>query len=200
MVDVSSYLDRSPLTLELGCGGTKRDLSAVGVDLRAGLGVDIVADALEALRAFPDGSVDAIFSEHFLEHVDQPRLILAEAERVLRPHGEFRAKVPHFSNPWFYSDPTHHSFFGLYTPCYWVAAHPFKRQVPQYETPLDFELISARHVFKSSPPFVARHVLKKVLSSWVTLSVWTQELYEEFFTHALPCYELDYRLRKVSPS
>lgn len=196
-MNVDPYLSRNPLILELGCGAGKRHPVAVGVDLLDVAGADIVGDALEALGAFPDGSVDSIYSEHFMEHVPEPHQILREAARVLRPGGEFRAIIPHFSNLWFYSDPTHRSYFGLYTFCYWVVKAPFRRHVPQYETPLPFELISARHVFKSSRPFLIRHGIKKVVSCWFNLTRWTQEFYEEFLSQVMPCYEIDYLLRKL---
>jgi ubiquinone/menaquinone biosynthesis C-methylase UbiE len=198
MLNVEPYLKRSPLILELGCGGAKKDRAAIGVDLLDLPGVDITGEALEVLSAFPDSSVDSVYSEHFMEHVQQPHSILREAARVLKPGGEFRAIVPHFSNPWFYSDPTHWSHFGLYTFCYWVTKTPFRRQVPHYEKPLPFELLSARHAFKSAPPFYFRHGIKKVLSCWVNLTHWTQEFYEESLSQVMSCYEIDYRLRKLS--
>lgn len=197
MLNVGSYLTRCPLILELGCGEGKRYPEAVGVDLLDFSGVDIVGNAVEVMRAFPDASVDSIYSEHFMEHIDEPHAILKEAARILKSGGEFRAIVPHFSNPWFYSDPTHRSYFGLYTFCYWVAKTPFRRRVPRYETALPFELISAHHIFKSSPPFYIRHGFKKIASSWVNLSRWTQEFYEEFLSNLMPCYEIDYRLKKL---
>lgn len=193
-VDVTQYLDRSPLRLELGCGGVKRFGESVGVDILADPAVDIVADALLALQSFPDGAVDEIYSEHFMEHIEDPRRILAESARVLRPGGSFRAVIPHFSNPWFYSDPTHRSFFGLYTFAYWVETTTFRRKVPQYDNPLPFDLVGARHVFKSSRPFFVRHAAKKAVSWWVNLNSWTQEFYEEAFSALLPCHEIDYTL------
>lgn len=197
MLNVESYLGRIPLILELGCGSNKRSQISVGVDLLDLPGVDIIGDALAVLGAFPDKSVDSIYSAHYMEHVPLPHSVLKEAARVLKPGGEFRAIIPHFSNPWFYSDPTHRSYFGLYTFCYWVAKTPFRRQVPRYEAPLPFELVSARYAFKSSPPFYVRHAIKKVLSCWVNLTCWTQEFYEESLSQVMPCYEIDYRLRKL---
>src|SRR6476646_6503755 len=149
----STVLMRSPLKIELGCGGSKRDPDAVGIDILDMPGVDLVGDALEVLRSLDEGSVDSVYSEHFLEHIPDARSMVAECARVLRPGGEFRAVVPHFSNPAFYSDPTHHTFFGLYTFSYWVAKSPFTRASPQYEAALPFEIVSVRHRFRSPRPF-----------------------------------------------
>lgn len=183
-----------PLVLELGCGQSKRRPDSIGVDVLPHPGVDIVGDALTVLRGMDTASVDAIHSEHFLEHLDQPEVLLEEACRVLRPGGEFRAVVPHFSNPAFYSDPTHRSFWGLHTFGYWVETTPHRRKTPHYRTPFPLDLRSTRHVFKSSRPFYVRHAIKKVLSSWVNLSTWTQEFYEEHLCWLMPCYEIEYVL------
>src|SRR5256885_7931217 len=41
--------------------------------------------------------------------------LLAELHRVARAAARLEFIVPHFSNPRYYSDPTHIRFFGLYT-------------------------------------------------------------------------------------
>lgn len=193
---IDDLLLRRPLHLELGCGSSKRDEDAVGVDILDMEGVDVVGDCLTFLKSLPDDSVDQIYSEHFMEHVDDPLAVLSESARVLKSGGVFRAVIPHFSNPAFYSDPTHRSYFGLYTFNYWVRTSHFRRQVPQYITPLPMELVQARHRFKSARPFYVRHGIKKVLSSWVNLSRWTQEFYEEHLCWIMPCYEIDYTMRR----
>lgn len=195
--DPAGCLHRDPLRLELGCATAKRDPGAVGVDLLDLPGVDIVADALDVLRALEPSTVDSIYSEHFLEHVGDPEAILAQAARVLRPGGTFTAVVPHFSNPYFYSDPTHRSTFGLYTFCYWARESPYRRGVPHYGAPLPFRYERARHVFKASRPFYLRHALRKALSCWVNQSRWTQELYEDSVCWLLPCYEIRCVLRRL---
>ena len=192
-----TILSRRPLKLELGCGANKRDSDAVGIDLLNLDGVDIVGDVLGVLHSIPGSSVRSIYSAHFMEHVDDPWLILAEAARVLEYGGEFRAVIPHFSNPAFYSDPTHRAYFGLYTFGYWVMETPFSRSVPHYRKPLPMRLVSARHVFKSSRPFYARHAIKKALSFWVGLNNWSSEFYEEHLCWIMPAYEIDFVLRKV---
>src|SRR5258708_4607940 len=129
---------RGSVRLELGCGDHKVDPDAIGVDLLAAPGVDIVGDAFDVLSALEPGSVDEIFSAHFLEHVGDARAMLAACARVLRPGGTFRAIIPHFSNPYFYSDPTHDRTYGLYTFSYLVRDTFTTRGVPQYEEPLPF--------------------------------------------------------------
>lgn len=48
----------------------------------------------------PDGTVDAIYSSHMLEHLDrvEARAFLAECRRVLRPAGILRLAVPDLRN------------------------------------------------------------------------------------------------------
>lgn len=192
-----SVLDRRPLHLELGCAGSKRSSDAVGVDLLDLPGVDVVGDAMEVLRAIPDTTVDSIYSEHFLEHVSDAESLVREAARVLKPEGEFRAVIPHFSNPAFYSDPTHTTHFGLYTFGYWCQSTPFRRKVPTYAEPAQLKVEGARFRFKAARPFYVRHGIVKVLSSWVNLTGWTKEFYEAHLCWVLPAYELEYVLRKI---
>jgi SAM-dependent methyltransferase len=57
----------------------------------------------DAARRIPhgDGSVDAIYSSHMIEHLDrrEARGFLAECRRVLRPRGMLRLAVPDVSLP-----------------------------------------------------------------------------------------------------
>jgi ubiquinone/menaquinone biosynthesis C-methylase UbiE len=182
------------MMVELGCGSNKRDRDAVGVDILPLWGVDVVSDALDYLKSLPSGSVTSIYSSHFMEHVQDAEAIIVEASRVLVSGGEFRAVIPHFSNPAFYSDPTHRNYFGLYTFSYWVKSTPYRRQTPQYRDPLPFVMKRAQHRFKSSRPFYFRHAVKKLASVWVNVSIWTQEFYEEHCCWIMPCYEIEYIL------
>ena len=118
--------------MELGCGPRKRYPRSIGVDAIAYDGVDIVGDAMEALRAFPSGAADLITSSHFLEHVPDVGAFLDEMVRVVRDGGRLEVIVPHFAHPYFSSDPTHVHRFGLYTFSYLAQDGLFRRQVPGY--------------------------------------------------------------------
>jgi ubiquinone/menaquinone biosynthesis C-methylase UbiE len=183
--------------LELGCGEHKKIPDAIGIDALDYPGVDIVGDIFEVLRAFPAASVDAIYSFHFFEHIADLSALLDEMSRVLKTGGKLEVVVPHFSNPYFYSDPTHKTFFGLYTFCYFSRNTLFSRQVPTYGKEIKFELVAADLIFKSSRPFVVRHGIKKLLGKVFNCCIYMKEFYEENLCHLFPCYEIKYQLRKT---
>jgi SAM-dependent methyltransferase len=77
----------SVLNLGSGKGEFDRHVGRpmLGVDLRPGPGVRVLADA-ERLP-FRDGSFDAVFSRDVFEHLPHPWTAAAEVGRVLRPGG-----------------------------------------------------------------------------------------------------------------
>lgn len=194
---IPTFEKRDSIHLELGCGAHKRDPNAIGIDLIDHECVDIVGDIFEVLAAIPTNSVHSIQTYHFIEHIENLVLLLSSIARVLKTSGNFEVVVPHFSNPWFYSDYTHKSFFGLYTFCYFAENTLFRRQVPQYVKPLPLALLHVDLIFKSTRPFYVRHGLKKI-EQWIFNScTYMQELYEEQFCYLFPSYEIRYILKKI---
>jgi SAM-dependent methyltransferase len=187
---------RDPLKLDLGCGSTKHGPDYVGVDLLAGPGVDVVGDALEVLRSLPDGRATEIYTSHFLEHVEDLGGLMVEIERVLIPGGRLVVHVPHFSNPYFLSDPTHRRPFGLYTFSYYADDQMFRRRVPRYGHEARLRLERAELVFRSAIEFRWRSRIKAVLGRLINYNTWTQEFYEENLPWILPCYEIRVALSK----
>jgi predicted SAM-dependent methyltransferase len=84
-----------PLLLHLGSGGHELP-GWVNVDL-VGMGSDLRWDLTTKLP-FPDGSADAVFLEHVLEHfpLETVLAMLGESRRVLAPGGIVRVGVPDF--------------------------------------------------------------------------------------------------------
>jgi len=188
--------DIGPVMIELGVGDRKRNTDAIGIDILDSPAVDIVGDALEILKLIPSGSVNSISSFHVFEHLEDISAILLQVERVLVSGGEMLTVVPHFSNPFFYSDPTHRKFFGLYTFSYYCSDKLFRRRVPGYVRSHDLELISVKLVFKSYPPRYFTHGFRKILQLVFNISIWMQEIYEDSFSHIVSCYEIKYTVRK----
>jgi SAM-dependent methyltransferase len=61
-----------------------------------------------------------------LEHVDLVP-VLGELHRILRPGGELRIRVPHFTSRNFFLDPTHRTAFSVDTFRFFVASSGFDR-------------------------------------------------------------------------
>ena len=201
LIDKKNILPRagsvSHIELELGCGNRKRNQQALGVDILDYPDVDIVGDVYEILASFPPQSVDAVYSYHFVEHVSDVSRLLSELARVVKPNGYIEFVAPHFSNPYFYSDPTHRNFFGLYTFCYFSNNSPFSRQVPTYDHKVEFNIDKVDLIFKSPRPFIVRYSLKRIFGSVFNSCNYLKELYEENFCYLFPCYEIRYQLRRM---
>jgi predicted SAM-dependent methyltransferase len=86
-------LARRPVRLNLGSGFAPV-AGWINVDL-LGPPVDLPWHLARGLP-FPDGSVDAVYSEHLFEHLglEAGRRLMAESVRVLRPGGVVRVAVP----------------------------------------------------------------------------------------------------------
>lgn len=188
--------DMGEISLELGCGNHKRHAHAVGIDLLDYADVDIQGDVYDILKKIPDNRISAVYSYHFFEHVKDLKGLVREVARILVDNGVFNVIVPHFSNPYFYSDYTHSTPFGLYSFSYFAQDDLFSRQVPRYQETAHFKLERVTLIFKSPRPFYIRWAFKKIAQAIFNLSTGLKELYEEFFCYLIPCYEIDYVMKK----
>lgn len=116
----------APRSRVLDLGGHKRakrgefdieryDLQVLYANLTVDKRPDLQADA--AALPLAAGSMDAVVCAELLEHVPDPRRVLAEAARVLRPGGRLVLTVP-FLYP-IHADPYD---FGRYTDTFWRQA------------------------------------------------------------------------------
>jgi len=188
-IDLNQVLNNKPVILELGCGRKKRP-GAIGIDRVDLPGVDIVADIEDGLAFIPDSSVDEIYALSCLEHIRNFEELMSEITRVLKEGGKTFVYVPHFSSPYYYSDPTHTRFFGLYTFYYFVdSSHQLKRKVPDYYFDTKIRIISQRLVFDS--PFLFRKITKRLAGAIFNSSRFLQEFYEENLCYIFPCYGIE---------
>ena len=184
----------SEVQLDIGCGPSKLK-GAIGIDALDYDEVDLVGDVFDVLESFPNQSVDRVYSKHFFEHVGDLSRLIDEVSRVLKVGGTMHVITPHFSNPYYYSDPTHRTPFGLYTFCYYARTDDmFRRQVPVYQRNLVLSLQSVRLSFQTTKGQYVRSAFKKLIERMVNISPFTKEMYEEVFCYLLPCYEVKYTL------
>jgi ubiquinone/menaquinone biosynthesis C-methylase UbiE len=184
--------------VELGCGPKKRNQESIGVDIFEFNGVDIVADINKGMSFFDDNSIDIIESYHFMEHLNDLSFFMSEAYRVLKIGGIIKGKVPHYANPYFYSDPTHRQYLGLYTFSYFQKnKNYFKRSVPTFYNNIDFEILKVDLLFKTfSEKNKIRKFYKKTIEKFVNKNTYRKELFEESFIWILPPYEIYFELKK----
>lgn len=181
--------------IELGCGPHKIP-GYLGIDSLPLEGVDHVANLENGLHFLPDNSVDEMTSSHFLEHIENFEGLMREIHRVLKPSGTKRIVVPHFSNPWYYSDHTHKKFFGLYTFDYFSRHTAMKRKVPGFYHDFHFRVLKRKIVFKS-PHTTGRNLRKQVYNRLFNLNSYMQEYYEEMLCYRYPCQEVVFVIQPI---
>lgn len=182
----SDLAEGRPVRLELGAGARPRK-GYYAVDHVELDHVDMVADLNQPLDLVPDGSVEAIYSRHALEHIREFLPLMREIHRVTQPGGHIEIIVPHFSNVYGYSDPTHVRFFGLYSMYYFASAEnqPKIRRVPTFYTDTRFKIQSIRIEFYRKG--LIDKLLAPVFTRLFNLNIHFQNFYERrlsFLFHA----------------
>ena len=181
-----------PVKLNLG-GGLRPLQDHYLLDLVDLPGVDVQANLNEPLDQLPNGSVDAIHCRHLLEHIDNLLPLLEEMHRVVRPGGVIDIRVPHFSNPYGYSDPTHVRFFGLYSFFYFAADQDQpKRKVPAFYSQCRFQ-VKQIHIRLMHATWFDK-VVRSVLQPLINLSSGWQDWYERRLCRMFPANEIQYQI------
>lgn len=187
----------NPIDIELGPGHFPEYPDAIGIDVLDLPTVDVVGDVRDVVAALPDDSVRSVYSSHFFEHIDDPIGLLDALARVVRPGGTVTTVVPHFANPYFYSDPTHRAAFGLYTFSYLARDEILRREVPHYFGSQAFELVDVQLIFKSTRPYYLRHGMSKAVQRFVNSSRRRTEKFEARWVYFWPPHEIRYVVRRL---
>lgn len=189
---------RGPIRLHLGSGLSPiNDPDTLNVDLIALPGVDVVADLNKPLKLLTDNSVIEVKTRHTLEHIREFLPLMGELHRVCRPDAELEIVVPHFSNPYFFSDPTHVRSFGLYTMHYLCPEdeQPGRRRVASFYSESRFRLVRTRIDFYRTG--LLDRLLVPVIRALTNLNFHSQEVYERRFCWLWPAWQIKYTLRVV---
>lgn len=184
----------SSTNINLGCGD-QHLAGFIGLDIRPRAGTDVICD-LERPLPLATQSVDFAYAKSLMEHISDLVAFLTEVQRVLKPGGNLYIYVPHWSNPFYYSDYSHQRFFGLATFDYF--SNPDKqiyRKVPTYIA-LHFEVTNIRLLFDS--PFRPLRWLLKGLQWVVNRGASLQLFYEFHLSPLIPCYAIEYHLIRTS--
>jgi len=186
-IDLKEALNKPIVRIEIGCGATRKN-GVIGIDHIDLPTVDIISDLENGLGFLPDNSVDEIYSSSCFEHIHNFENLMKEVVRVLKPSGRANIFVPHFSNPHYYSDPTHVRFFGLYTFYYFVPTdyQKIKRKVPSFYFETKINILSQRLVFDST--FLISKIICRLFGNIFNLCKPLQEFYEAHLCYLFPCF------------
>ena len=168
------------LRLNLG-GGNKSIDGFINVDCIDLPSVDIVADLNCPLTFVPDNTCDEIFSHHCFEHINNFIGLMSEVHRVTKKGGKIEFTVPHFSNPFGYSDPTHVRFFGVFSMLYFVPQdkQPQNRRVQDFYFKEKFEILRVQVEFYGltrADRFLSKYLGPVINRSWLSLEFYERRL------------------------
>lgn len=187
---VEDLANKVPLKLNLG-SGPSREPGFYSVDIIDVESVDIVANLNQPLDLLPDDCAEYVYSRHALEHVDQFMALMKEIFRVTSPEGMIEIIVPHFTNPYGYSDPTHVRFFGLYSFYYFVAlSEQPSRKVPAFYSEVWFHVRSIKIDFYRLSFF--DKIVAPFLENLINHSITWQDFYERRLAPFFHAWQIRY--------
>ena len=166
------------MKINIGCGD-KKLAGYINVDLYGN--PDLRCDLFKFPWPFEEGSIDEVFSEHFLEHVDDYEKTILEIYRILKPGGMIHFKVPHFRSmafPWH----LHHYAFSTVT-CRLLC----EQRVYQFEGKHLFEEVSLRYNYLG----FTRPFFEKILSFCAN------KFQGKWEYLGLPIDEIEFKARKI---
>lgn len=103
--------------LDLGCGNRKKE-GFIGIDTFDWSGIYpnefICGSVPEVFKKFTDNSIEEILANHFIEHIEQNKVIKTfnEIYRILEIGGLFEIFVPPTTGRGAFCDPTHRSYWN----------------------------------------------------------------------------------------
>ena len=173
--------------LNIGCG---TDVSAdwVNLDIAALPGVDVVHNIENLPLPFTDNQFGEILCQDILEHVDYIP-VLKDLLRILKPGGQVRIRVPHFTSKHNFIDPTHRRMFSVETFGFFVR-QSFAQEGRGYYFDFAFsQCLQARITFeRGSWVFFLNLLLEKLVNS----SPRWQKFYESTgFSRLFPAYNIE---------
>ena len=190
---------RHRFKIDLGCGNRKVK-GTIGVDSVPVPGVDVVADINQGLP-FKDNSIDAVYSYHILEHMDDFLGTMNEIWRVCRPGGLVFVKAPHAASTFVtWKDPTHRRGLSIATFAYFDDTY-FDGRAFSYYSKARFRIERAKLSFtlsgRDEPVILSwpRRVMNKLFDAFANRSRRWQYFCERFWGPVVGIEEVELVLK-----
>jgi predicted SAM-dependent methyltransferase len=171
--------------LDLGCGKKKR-LNSIGVDFSNRHDADVIHNLNVFPYPFESCSIDEVYMDNVLEHLDDSMRVMEEIYRITKMKGKVKVVVPYFRSVWAFIDPTHKTFYTVNSFAYYDPRH----------------IICKRYDYTN-----ARFLVNKIVFNESIRSNWVKNFftnlanrypyhYENFFSHLYPLDDITYYLEK----
>ncbi|QTR46432.1 class I SAM-dependent methyltransferase [Thiothrix litoralis] len=171
--------------LDLGCGKKKRP-GSIGVDYSDRHNADIIHDLNIFPYPFESNSIDQIYLDNVLEHLDQPMRVMEEIYRITKVGGKVKVIVPYFRSIWAFIDPTHKTFYTVDSFAYYDPRHIICQRYDY--TPARF--LVEKIVFNES---LTNDLFKKII---IKIANKYPNRYETYLSHLYPLDDITYYLTK----
>ena len=175
------------IVLDLGCGKTKKE-GAIGVDFSDRHNADIIHDLDVFPYPFKANSVDRIFIDNCLEHLNSPLKVIEEIHRILKPNKKLIVTVPYFRSRWAFIDPTHKTFYTVNSFAYYDPEHVICQRYDYTNARFKVEKICFNHDHENE------NFLKKLIIK--IANVWPDR-YERYLSHFVPLDEITFTLIRL---
>lgn len=174
------------MILDLGCGKKKRP-GSIGVDYSNRHNADVIHDLNVFPYPFESNSVDQVYLDNVLEHLDEPMRVMEEVHRISKFGGAVKVIVPYFRSVSAFTDPTHKHFFSVDSFAYYDPDHIICQRYDYVKTRFKIDRI----VFNET--FVNRRMKKLIVK---LANRWPYR-YESYLSHLFPLDEITYYLHKI---
>ena len=179
-------MDKKPKILDLGCGKKKRQ-GSIGVDYSDRHDADIIHDLNVFPYPFADNSIDQVYLDNVLEHLNDPMAVMAEVHRICKNGAEIKVIVPYFRSVWAFIDPTHQHFFTVDSFAYYDPSHVICQRYDYVKTRFKVELIVFNETLSTR---WFKKIIVKIANKW-------PNKYEHHLSHFFPLDDITYYLRKI---
>jgi predicted SAM-dependent methyltransferase len=173
------------IKLDIGCGASKKE-GFIGVDILKFEGVDIVHDLSKFPYPFEENSIDEIWMDNVLEHIENPILVMNEIYRICSNEARITISVPYFRSFYSIIDPTHRNYFGVSWFNYFDPSHVFNQRYKYTDARFSIDRIQFDREWLENCGFWHRMLISYAEKN--------PSLYESKISHLLPLNSLTFYL------
>lgn len=182
---MSDNLTNKKIILDLGCGKKKRQ-GSIGVDYSDRHNADVIHDLNVFPYPFEPSSVDLVYMDNVLEHLDSPMRVMEEVYRITKSGAMIKVIVPYFRSPWAFIDPTHKTFYTVDSFGYYDPENLICQRYDYTEARFSIRKIVFNETLKNS---FFKHLIIKLANL-------SPHRYERYFSHLYPLDDITYYLKK----